>query len=474
MSRNTSVSRRELLRRSALAGLALPASGWLASCAWTDGSSEERDDAGKPASADNPLGFDETKGVEIVIFNGGLGVKYATDIHIPMLEKRHPGLKVTHSGTREISKVVQPRINAGNPPDVVQNSGAAVMDYGALVDAHAVADLTPLLDAPSWDDPKVKVRDLLLPEAVVKGTYNGTFHFLWYAFTTFGLYYDQSAFTRHGWQVPTTWDQFRALCETIKKSGTMAPFTYAGKYPSYMFAPIMATAAKAGGENVLKALDNLEDEAWMAPEVVQSATLWQEIAKHYLMEGTTGLDHIQTQSAQNRGEVAMLPCGSWIENEQKDHIKGDFAYGVMPVPGPPGENKLPPEALNVDPTMAFLVCANSKNPRAGMEYLRAMISKEGAGKFAQLVNTVTTVKDAAEGFDLKPGARSAAERIKAAGKNRFVFRWPEWYGALREEGTAATGRLMAADLTPAAWAERMQRAADKVKKDPEVKKQTRQ
>ena len=37
------------------------------------------------------------------------------------------------------------------------------MDFGALIQDDQVADLTPLLDAPSWDDPNVKVRDTLLP-----------------------------------------------------------------------------------------------------------------------------------------------------------------------------------------------------------------------------------------------------------------------------------------------------------------------
>lgn len=463
-------TRRELLQHGGMATLALP----LLAAGCVDPPPETPTDpgAGQPTTAANPLGFDPAAGVEIVVFDGGVGQAYATDLHVPMLSARHPDLAVEVSATKEINKVVQPRINGGNPPDVVQNSGAGSMDLGALADSTAMADLAPLLDAPSWDDPGVKVRDLLLPEAIEKGVYNGKDQVLWYSFTIFGLYFDQSLFTRKGWQLPANWDEFMALCERIKADG-MAPFTYPGKYPSYMVSPIMSAAAKAGGKELLLRLDNLEEGAWLDPAVIDAAIHWQEVGQKYLLQGTAGLDHIQSQSAQNRGEVAFVPCGSWIENEQKEHITGDFTYGVMPVPGPVEGAKLPPEAMRVDPTMAFLVCADGRNPRAGMEYLRAMISHEGASKFSELVATITTVKGGTEGAKLKPGITAAAKAAEAAGDNRIVFRWAEWYGELRDESAAATGRLMAGDLAPRVWAERLQRMADQVRDDPEITKQTR-
>src|SRR3954451_12959566 len=90
------VDRRTLLRRAAAVGLlATPAVTMLSAC--VGGGSDDKDDsAGKPAgtvSATNPLGIKEDEPLEIVIFNGGLGTKYATDVHIPSYNKLFPKSK---------------------------------------------------------------------------------------------------------------------------------------------------------------------------------------------------------------------------------------------------------------------------------------------------------------------------------------------------------------------------------------------
>ena len=121
-------------------------------------------------SADNPLGIDPKAGVEIIIFNGGLGTAYATDVDTPLFNKKWPDAKVTYSNTEQISTVVQPRINAGTPPDMINNSGSNLMDFGAIVKAGQAADLTDLFAAPSWDVAGKTVADTLVPGAVEQGT----------------------------------------------------------------------------------------------------------------------------------------------------------------------------------------------------------------------------------------------------------------------------------------------------------------
>src|SRR3954451_19971916 len=106
------VDRRTLLRRAAAVGLlATPAVMMLSAC--VGGGSDAKDDAAdKPAgtvSATNPLGIKEDQPLEIVIFNGGLGTKYATDVDIPSYNKLFPKSKVAFNQAEEIATVVQPR-----------------------------------------------------------------------------------------------------------------------------------------------------------------------------------------------------------------------------------------------------------------------------------------------------------------------------------------------------------------------------
>ncbi|SDQ99606.1 N-acetylglucosamine/diacetylchitobiose ABC transporter substrate-binding protein [Thermostaphylospora chromogena] len=471
---HTPLTRRELLRSAALAGLLVPAAGALSACATPAGDSgaSQAPTAGAK-SATNPLGIPEDKPFEVVIFDGGLGEAYATDIHQPLFKTNHPNVEIKHSSTKEIAKTLQPRFASGNPPEFVNNSGANAMDLGALAQDEQLYDLSALLDAPSWDDPDVKVRDTIIPSAIELGTYNGKFCVLPYCNTVWGIWYSKTLFEKEGWQVPKTWDEFIALMDTIKKQGKMAPFTYAGKHPFYIYETILTMAAKIGGIDVLKNIDNLEPGAWTAEPVITSATAWAEVGAKYLMEGTTGLDHIQTQVAHNRGEVAMLPNGSWLENEQKDTTPEDFNYAMFPLPDFTSSDAMPYGTVHSRPGEEYFVAAKSANPLAGVEYMRAMLSVKAAGEFMKMVSTPTIVKGAGEGLELTPGLASVVEALKNAGSNITYFRFRQWYLPLHDEVAAATGQLMSGRLTVDKWAERIEKKAAEIKADSSIQKFTR-
>ncbi|MEV4574495.1 N-acetylglucosamine/diacetylchitobiose ABC transporter substrate-binding protein [Nonomuraea sp. NPDC051941] len=464
------ISRRELLRGAAL----VPVAGALAACATPAAKPTASSSAAPVAtSAANPFGMADNKPLEVWIFDGGFGQDYAKNIHQPLFKGKHPNVEIKHNATKEITKVLQPRFAGGNPPDVIDNSGANAMDFGALAQDGQLQDLTPLLDAPSWDDPNTKVRDTIDQAVIDLGTYDGTFSVLGYVNYIFGIWYSQKAFRDNGWEAPKTWDEFLKLCETIKKSGKMAPFTYAGKFPQYLYEPLLTMAAKIGGAEVLVNIDNLEDGAWKSDAMKTSATAWAEIGAKYLMEGTAGLDHVQTQTAQNKYKVAMLPSGSWLENEQKTTTPADFEYGMFPIPDFGSSDKLPYGTLHSQPSENFIVPSKSPNPQGGMEYLRAMLSKKAAGDFSEMVKTVSVVKGAGEGRQLSPGAESATKAFAAAGTNVVYYRWQTWYAQLKDEAIAATGELMTGGLKPDAYLERLQKKADEIKNDSSIKKYKR-
>ncbi|MEV3985228.1 N-acetylglucosamine/diacetylchitobiose ABC transporter substrate-binding protein [Nonomuraea sp. NPDC049758] len=461
------ISRRHLLRGAAL----VPVAGALAACA-TPAAKPTATASSAPVatSAANPFGVADGKPLEVWIFDGGFGQDYAKNIHEPLFTTKYPKSEIKHNATKEITKVLQPRFAGGNPPEVIDNSGANFMDFGALSQDGQLQDLTALLDAPSWDDPAVKVRDTIDQSVIDIGTYDGKFSVLGYVNYIHGIWYSQKVFRDNGWEIPKTWDEFVKLCETIKKSGKMAPFTYAGKFPQYLYEPLLTMAAKIGGNEVLVNIDNLEDGAWTTEAMKSAATAWAEVGAKFLMEGTTGLDHVQTQTAQNKYKVAMLPSGSWLENEQKSTTPPDFEYGMFPIPDVTGSDKMPYGTLHTQPGENFMVAARSANPQAGVEYLRGMLSKKAAGDFSEMVKTVTAVKGATEGRTISPGVTSASKAVADAGANTVYYRWNTWYGQLKDEGIAATGELMSGGLTPEKYLERMQKKADEIKNDSSIKK----
>jgi N-acetylglucosamine transport system substrate-binding protein len=258
----------------------LPGSALLAGCAGSGGGGQEQ--VRGTESKENPLGVDTSAGLEVVMFAGGL----KTDL--PWVQKSYTGLypnaKINLTSTVNINSL-QPRFTGGNPPDMVNDSGAQKIPLAALAGGNQLADLAPLLDAPSLDDPNRTVRDTILPDAIPVGTYDGKMLVLNYVLSTYGVWYSASTFAKHGWTFPTEWSEFISFAEELKKAG-MSPMGFGGvNAPNYVTEMMMTMAGKAGGPEVVKAVDNLEPNAWNHEAIKNAAAAIEELARKQLPAG---------------------------------------------------------------------------------------------------------------------------------------------------------------------------------------------
>ncbi|WP_430784147.1 N-acetylglucosamine/diacetylchitobiose ABC transporter substrate-binding protein [Actinoplanes sp. G11-F43] len=453
-------------------GLLLGTAGVLGGCAMGGGGGDT-DGAKGETSAANPLGVKDDAALEVVIFNGGFGEDYAK-AHQEMYRQRYPKAQIKHSATQQIAETLQPRFVAGDPPDVVNNSGGSQIDFNGLVAQNALADLGELLDAPSLDDPAKKVRDTLLPGIVDVGSYDGRFLSLNYAYSAYGIWYSRKLFESRGWEYPKTWDEMINLCRTIKAAG-IAPWTYPGKHSRYMSWPILAAAAKLGGPEVILAIDNLEPNAWKNPAVVAAAEAYYQLAVDgFLQPGAAGMDHVQSQTEWCRGNAAFLSCGSWLENEQKAVTPPDFRMAVAPTPSLTKSDRLPYETFRGTGSEPFIVPAKGRNVRGGLEYLRVMLSQAGASDFTRRVSSLTCVRGSSAGLSLGPGLTSVTELIEASDGGAFTWLYNSYYRKLeRERVDGACAELFAKRINAAQWCDTVQKSADEFARDPAIKKYKR-
>jgi N-acetylglucosamine transport system substrate-binding protein len=466
--------RRTLLRRAAAVGfLATPAVGMLSACVG-GGAEQTQEQATGEKSADNPLGVDAKAGVEIVIFNGGLGTQYATDVDTPLFNRKWPDAKITYSATEQISTVIQPRLNAGTPPDMINNSGSNLMDFGAIVKAGQAADLTDLFGAPSLDVPGKTVAETLVPGAVEQGSYDGKPFAVNYSYTVFGLWYNKKLFEKNSWTVPATWAEFTALLDKIKAAGII-PFGYAGANASYyMVRAVLTSAGKLGTEQVLKDIDNLKPGAWQADAVKQAAQAWGQIGAKYVDKTYLGLKHTEVQLQQNQDKLALYPCGSWLENEQAKDTPPGFEYAVAAYPSVSAADQLPATAINAAAGEIYFAAAKGRNPQGGKEYLRTMLSKEAALGFTKLTKSLTVVAGAADGQTISPGLTSANDLVSKAGKDVFMgYLFDTWYKKLDDESRGAANDLMFKGGDAQKFCDRMEAASQAVAKDSSITKFTR-
>lgn len=466
------LSRRALLRRAgAVALLAGPAAGLLSACA-TSGSDDDNSSGTGDKSSKNPFGVKEDAALDVVIFNGGYGDKYATDVHEPLYKAAFPKSTIKHQATPEIKTVLAPRFAGGTPPDFVNNSGAGSMDFGALVADGQILELTEFWDAPSVDDPDKKLRDTVVPGTVEAGSFNGKPYVLYYVSTVFGLWYSGKLFKDKSWEAPKDWDSFIALLDKMK-AANVVPYAYAGANAAYyQWNVILTHAAKIGGADVLKNIDNLEDGAWKVDAVKEAATLWAEVGAKYMDKSHEGLKHTDVQLQQNQYKVGFYPSGDWLENEQKKDTPAGFDYQVVPIPVKSG-GKMSAAAVRATAAEGYVIPAKGKNSAGGLEYGRQMLSKKGAEGFANLIKSPTVLVGGAESVEFPPGTKSSQTALKAAGQDVVNIFFDGWYKDLDTEARSATNELMFGRIKADAFVERIQKKADEVKKDTAVTKYTR-
>ena len=466
----SALNRRTMLKRAAVAGLvAVPAVGFLEACA---GSSNNSGGGTTTNSndANNPLGVKDGTTVNVVIFNGGLGDEYPkTDKDL--FVAKHSKVTVNLSSTQKIKTQEQPKFST-TPSDLINNSGADVMALDTLINDGALTEMTPLLDAPSWDDPSVKVRDTLLPGTVSDGTFDGKFYVVNYAYTVFGMWYNQALLDKNGWTVPKTFDEFFAMVPKIK-AANLAPVTFAGHYPYYSRWAIMSWIWQSGGKQAVVDIDNLKPGAWKTDAVLAALNPIEKMIKEGdALPGSDTLTHTQSQQAWLDGKAVFLPVGTWVENEMKATIPSGFQMKIANFWSVASTDKAP-GAVYAGSGENWIVPKKAANAAGGMEFLRAMLSKAGAGKFAALTHSLASAKGSGDNVTDSTALTSANALMKTAQGDLVSFKYPDWYADLDKASQNAIGELMAGRMTAAKFADTMEAASQKVAGDSSIKKFSR-
>ncbi|MEE2570829.1 N-acetylglucosamine/diacetylchitobiose ABC transporter substrate-binding protein [Pseudarthrobacter sp. J64] len=462
---NRPLARRGFIRGALAAAVLVPMGGALASCASGGGGTAGPATTGA-VSADNPFGLAENSTADAVIFKGGYGIDYV-EFAGKKFEELHEGSTAKISPSTAISGELQPRFAGGNPPDLVDNSGAQAMGLSTILDQ--LEDLTPVIEAENLEGTPIK--DTLYEGVLTPGTFDGKLKAINYVLTLYGLWYSDSLFQENSWTVPKTWDEAFELGEKAKAQGKFL-FLWGKEAASYYLEMALASAIKEGGDEVRVNLENLKEDSWKQPAVMQ---VFEALDKHvkagHFKPGGSGTAFTAAQAQWSNGQEALLyPSGSWIENEMKSQTKPDFKMTGAPVPTPSDSPKLPYEALHSGGGEPFIVPSNAKNPAAGKELLRIMLSEEAAANFAKTKLAPTIVKGTVpeDGFG-STALVSQTKMLEAAGKNVFDWKFLSLYG-MNKDILVIWNSFLDGQSSAAGLADAMQALSDKIRNDPSITK----
>ena len=209
-----------------------------------------------------------------------------------------------------------------------------------------------------------------------------------------GLIYNKTFFDENNLEVPKTWDEFFALGDKVKDIDGRALFTYQGIYPGYMEEMLWPAIANECGEEALTKIANYEEGSFNNEGVLKALSHIKEIAdKGYLLEGTVGMNHTESQTEMMLGKAAFITNGTWMENEMQDAPREDgFEFAMAPIPTENADDV----HYVFDSCEQFSIPAAAKNPELAKEFLRFLYSDESVSAFAEASGALYATKSARE------------------------------------------------------------------------------
>jgi N-acetylglucosamine transport system substrate-binding protein len=462
------LGRRQLLRGSLATAALVGASGTLVGCATGGPGSGEPDKQETGAKSDNnPFGIAEGAAVDAVIFNGGYGYDYVQFAADKMKAANDKIGEIKVAPSTQIAQELQPRFTGGNPPDLIDNSGAGAIGLRSILDQ--VEDLSDVLEANNYEG--TKISDTLYPGVIESGMYDDKLAELRYVLSVYGVWYSASLFNENGWEPPRSWDEALALGAEAKKQDKYL-FVWGKEAATYYQTLAIESAIKDGGDEVRLTIDKLEPNCWSHPAIQDAFKALETCVKQgYFVPGGAGTQFTAAQARWSQAQDAVLyPSGAWIENEMKDQTAEGFEMtGIPSLMANPDGGAMPYEAVHSTAGEPFLVPSKAKNVAGGKELLRAMLSAEASANFAKTKLAPTVVKGGIpEDAFGSTALKSQIAMLDAAGEN--TFHWIVGvYGMNPDQlvvwNTFLSGKADAAELTKG-----LQKITDKVANDDTVEK----
>lgn len=123
----------------------------------------------------------------------------------------HDNIHLTINSPNEAMTILKTRFIKEDYPDIVAIGGD--VNYSNFLDADLFMDVS------DFEGVKNIKQSYLDMEKELEFTPHEGIYGLPYAANAAGILYNEDMFVEHGWEIPETWDEFIALCDTIEEEG---------------------------------------------------------------------------------------------------------------------------------------------------------------------------------------------------------------------------------------------------------------
>lgn len=279
------------------------------------------------------------------------------DTLIENFEKENPDIKVKRTAFKvdDLRNTIKPAINSGEGPDVFSyDAGAGYL--GVLAKAGLALDLTKYREEYNWDD---RFHDW----AIEKTVYDDGFYGIANELEMLGVFYNKKIFADNNIEIPTTYEEFLAVCKTFKDKG-ITPLIMDDKeqWPGFHYESIWLNSF-VGADKVKQAIAG---EIPWTTEGFGSALdeLYKVFEAGYTSEKPLSLGAEDANKAFNAGNGAMRITGTWNVGGFAEKMGDDVGFFYLPTASDDVDD-CPPGGLGE----AVVVNAKTKHEEAAAKFV---------------------------------------------------------------------------------------------------------
>jgi len=271
---------------------------------------------------------------------------------IEEFEESHPGVKIQFETFENESykTKIKSAVAANELPDVFFTWGGGFSKL--FVESGKVLDLDSYYG--DYSD--------ALPETVLNNaTYDGKLYGSVFTTPVSVIFYNKVMFEAQGLEVPTTWDEWKNVCQTFLDAG-ITPIGTSVKDTWVLAMTHDAMVLKSAGPEKLQSTLLRESGSYEDADFLNAVEKLKELADMgAFSESADGLTNDEASADFYAGNVAMYTTGSWMAGSIQRDAENPEDFGVMPVPVLNEDNARITDFMG-GPSDTLMASASSANP----------------------------------------------------------------------------------------------------------------
>jgi multiple sugar transport system substrate-binding protein/raffinose/stachyose/melibiose transport system substrate-binding protein len=337
------------------------------------------------------------------------------------------GIEIVHSTVahEDFKQAIRAYLTASTPPDVMTWFAGNRARF--FIDKGLIMDISDVWEAEGWnEDFPAGFRAM--------SSVDGKQYFLPSSWYWWAVYYRKDIFEQYGLEPPQTWEEFLAVCETLKANG-IAPITIGTKYRWTAAAWFDYLNMRVNGPefhiNLMLGREQYDD-----PRVLKVFTdYWAPLIENgYFIEDPAAYSWAEAIPFMLEGSAAMYLMGDFLRDSYPDEEEDKLDFFRFPIIDPAvpiGEDA---------PTDGYFMSASAQHAEDGKKFLAYLGSLENQQAWADnlgrlptnmLVDTSGFTPMQQKGLDLIQGAdyvaqfydRDTTPEMADEGMNGFMQFW---------------------------------------------------